>query len=135
MDNIQGKTIAITGAARGIGLATTKLFIEQGRRVAMVDRDGDELMKAARGLNSVVPLVYDVSDPDQVDRMTEEATGALGRVVPAVACEGDNTGSTTPGAAAAARDRRSTTAPRGLLHVNAAAASAAATGALSPAVW
>lgn len=80
MSDMTERTAIVTGAARGIGLATTRLFIEQGRRVAMVDRDGDELMKAAHGLNSVVPLVYDVSDPDQVDRMTEEATGALGRI-------------------------------------------------------
>ena len=33
------KIALVTGAARGIGLATTHLFLEQGWRVAMIDRD------------------------------------------------------------------------------------------------
>ena len=40
------KTAIVTGAARGIGLATTKQFLAEGRRVAMVDRDA-EALKAA----------------------------------------------------------------------------------------
>ena len=33
------RSAIVTGAARGIGLATTRLFLEQGWQVAMVDRD------------------------------------------------------------------------------------------------
>ena len=39
MDNIQGKTIAITGAARGIGYATAKALLQRGARVVIGDRD------------------------------------------------------------------------------------------------
>ena len=39
MDNIRGKTIAITGAARGIGYATAKALLERGARVVIGDRD------------------------------------------------------------------------------------------------
>ena len=39
MDNIQGKTIAITGAARGIGYATAKALLARGARVVIGDRD------------------------------------------------------------------------------------------------
>ena len=46
------RTAIVTGAARGIGLATTKLFLAEGRRVAMVDRDADALMELLR------PFVY-----------------------------------------------------------------------------
>lgn len=60
------KTAIVTGAARGIGLATTKLFLAEGRRVAMVDRDSDALIEAARDLENTLPLIYDISDPDQV---------------------------------------------------------------------
>ena len=41
------RTVIVTGAARGIGLATTGLFISEGWQVAMVDRDGEELALAA----------------------------------------------------------------------------------------
>lgn len=39
MDNIRGKTIAITGAARGIGYATATALLERGARVVIGDRD------------------------------------------------------------------------------------------------
>ena len=39
MDKITGKTIAITGAARGIGFATAKALLARGARVVIGDRD------------------------------------------------------------------------------------------------
>src|SRR4051812_35793208 len=39
MDNIRGKTIAVTGAARGIGFATAKALLGRGARVVIGDRD------------------------------------------------------------------------------------------------
>ncbi len=74
------KTAIVTGAARGIGLATTKLFLERGIQVAMVDRDADELLVAARDLDHVLPLICDVSLADQVDGMLKEVIGWSGRV-------------------------------------------------------
>ena len=43
----QMKTVVVTGAARGIGLATSDLFISKGWHVAMIDRDAEELEKEA----------------------------------------------------------------------------------------
>ena len=74
------KVALITGAARGIGLATTDLFLERGWQVAMVDRDGDELTAAAGHLQGVLPIIADISDPAQVDRMRDEALARFGRV-------------------------------------------------------
>jgi NAD(P)-dependent dehydrogenase (short-subunit alcohol dehydrogenase family) len=59
----------VTGAARGIGLATTKLFLAKGYRVAMVDRDAPELKNASQGLAHVLPVNCDVSEEDQVNAM------------------------------------------------------------------
>jgi NAD(P)-dependent dehydrogenase (short-subunit alcohol dehydrogenase family) len=42
-------TAIVTGAARGIGLATTQLFLSKGYRVAMVDRVAPELKKIRGG--------------------------------------------------------------------------------------
>lgn len=75
------KEIAVvTGAARGIGLATTHRFLDQGMAVAMVDRDGDELKKVAATLEGkdILPLIYDVAEPDQVDAMVADITEQLG---------------------------------------------------------
>ncbi|MBV1927755.1 MAG: SDR family NAD(P)-dependent oxidoreductase, partial [Rhodobacteraceae bacterium] len=38
------KTALITGAARGIGLATATGLINQGWRVALLDRDAEALL-------------------------------------------------------------------------------------------
>lgn len=74
------KTAIVTGAARGIGLATTKLFLEEGRQVAMIDRDGPALLAASEGLEGVLPVMCDVSKPDQVDAMVAEVMTAFGQI-------------------------------------------------------
>jgi short-subunit dehydrogenase len=53
MDNIRGKTIAITGAARGIGHATAKALLARGARVVIGDRDVAVLESAVTGLSSL----------------------------------------------------------------------------------
>mgnify|MGYP001826664811 CR=1 FL=1 len=70
----------VTGAARGIGLATTKQFLAKGYAVAMVDRDTDALAAASAGLEQVLPLPYDVSDPAQVDRMVADTLTRFSRI-------------------------------------------------------
>ena len=74
------KVALVTGAARGIGLATTDLLLERGWQVAMVDRDGDELTAAAGQLQGVLPVIADVSIPEQVDRMRDKALARFGRI-------------------------------------------------------
>ena len=68
------KTAIITGAARGIGLATTDILLNKGWQVAMVDRDTDELQRAAASLKDVLAIECDVSDPTQVESMVEQVT-------------------------------------------------------------
>ena len=53
------KMAIVTGAARGIGFATARLFVDQGYQVAMVDRDKDAL-DAAASLAGGTAFVYDV---------------------------------------------------------------------------
>lgn len=74
------KVAIVTGAARGIGLATTKLFLEDGWAVVMVDRDAEELSRAAKGNDPVLALPYDISVPDFVDKMIAEALAKFGRI-------------------------------------------------------
>ena len=74
------KLALVTGAARGIGLATTKLLLEEGWQVAMVDRDSDELLSAAGDLDGTEAFAFDVSDPAQVDEMTAGVLDRFGRI-------------------------------------------------------
>ncbi len=72
------KIAIITGAARGIGLATARLMASKDIGVVLVDRDTEELSQAAEGLGLALP--YDVSDPDQVDQMIADTLKHHGRI-------------------------------------------------------
>ncbi|MBV1902946.1 MAG: SDR family oxidoreductase [Marinosulfonomonas sp.] len=74
------KTAVVTGAARGIGLATTQLFLAEGRRVAMIDRDGAALTSAAAQLENVLPVIGDVSEPEQVADMADQIRSEFGAI-------------------------------------------------------
>lgn len=74
------KTALVTGGARGIGLATAKLFLEEGRKVAIIDRDASALEEAAGALREVLPVLCDVSIPEQVDACFQRVMGEFGRI-------------------------------------------------------
>jgi NAD(P)-dependent dehydrogenase (short-subunit alcohol dehydrogenase family) len=74
------KMAIVTGAARGIGLATARLFVDQGYQVAMVDRDEDALDAAAASLAGSTAFVCDVSDPAAVDEMVAAVLAVSGRI-------------------------------------------------------
>jgi meso-butanediol dehydrogenase/(S,S)-butanediol dehydrogenase/diacetyl reductase len=50
MDRFKDKTVIVTGAASGIGLATARHFLDEGARVVMLDIDEAKLKEAAAGL-------------------------------------------------------------------------------------
>ncbi|MBF9030670.1 SDR family oxidoreductase [Rhodobacterales bacterium HKCCE3408] len=60
------KTALVTGAARGIGLATAKGFLADGWRVLMLDRDAEELNRAGVGLENAELLSRDISNAQDV---------------------------------------------------------------------
>ncbi|SDF04195.1 ribitol 2-dehydrogenase [Bradyrhizobium brasilense] len=61
---LEGKVAAVTGAASGIGLASSAAMLAAGARVVMVDRDAAALQALARQHgDAVVPLVIDLLDP------------------------------------------------------------------------
>lgn len=74
------KTAIVTGAARGIGLATTQQFLDQGWRVVMIDRDEPALTDAALGLVNADAVVCDVSKPDQVEKMAAHVADSCASV-------------------------------------------------------
>jgi NAD(P)-dependent dehydrogenase (short-subunit alcohol dehydrogenase family) len=62
---VHGRVVAITGGARGIGLATATKLRAAGARVAIGDIDGDEAARSAAALGpDVLGATVDVSDQD-----------------------------------------------------------------------
>ncbi|MEX3315460.1 SDR family NAD(P)-dependent oxidoreductase [Sulfitobacter sp. PS-8MA] len=70
----------ITGAARGIGLATATLLHGEGRRIVLLDRDSDALQTAAATLPGALAITCDVSVPQQVDQAMAEVEQTFGRL-------------------------------------------------------
>lgn len=76
MDNIRGKTIVVTGAARGIGYATAKALLARGARVVIGDRDVAVLEKAVTELGrtgQVCGHPVDVTDAESFSALLEKA--------------------------------------------------------------
>ena len=60
---LQGKVAAVTGAASGIGLASTEAMLAAGARVVLVDRDEAALAAACRHHGAdAIPLAIDLLD-------------------------------------------------------------------------
>ena len=74
------RVAVVTGAARGIGLATTTLLLNKGVSVTMVDNDADALEQSSANLTNVLPLHYDVSVPDEVDAFINATLSRYGRI-------------------------------------------------------
>lgn len=75
-DNVRGKTIAITGAARGIGLATARALLERGARVVIGDRDVALEESAVATLSNLGPVSgypLDVADPESFGNFLDKA--------------------------------------------------------------
>jgi 3-oxoacyl-[acyl-carrier protein] reductase len=80
MNRLQGKVALITGAARGLGLAIAKRFIEEGASVVVInDLDPVEAEKAAAPLGAVA-MAASVADSGAVRRMFESVAKRFGRL-------------------------------------------------------
>lgn len=72
-ESLQGKVAVITGAASGIGLATTEALIAQGATVVMVDRNAEALATLTAKLGSrAIAQVTDLLDHDSCNAMVPE---------------------------------------------------------------
>ena len=77
------KVALVTGAARGIGLASAQWFLDHGYAVALLDIDAVTLHAAAAALapaDRVLALPADVRDPQQVTQALAAVQARFGRL-------------------------------------------------------
>ena len=80
--NLQ-RVALVTGAARGIGLATAERFLADGWRVALLDIDGENLARTYAALakpDVTLAITCDVSDGDGVKRAMATIKERFGRL-------------------------------------------------------
>jgi NAD(P)-dependent dehydrogenase (short-subunit alcohol dehydrogenase family) len=77
------KVALVTGAARGIGLATAKRFLADNWRVALLDIDAPELARAMAELDAptvTMTIACDVAMPEQVAEAVDAVVERFGRL-------------------------------------------------------
>ena len=78
---LDGKVAVVTGAASGIGLASTQAMLAAGARVVLVDRDEVALAAACQRLGpAALPLALDLLDPEACASMVPRALAMAGQI-------------------------------------------------------
>jgi NAD(P)-dependent dehydrogenase (short-subunit alcohol dehydrogenase family) len=83
MSEMESRVALVTGAARGIGLATAKLFLDEGWRVALLDIEAELLAQAVAGLakpEATLALPCDLADPAAIERAFATLMSRFGRL-------------------------------------------------------
>ncbi|MDX2149431.1 MAG: SDR family NAD(P)-dependent oxidoreductase [Bryobacteraceae bacterium] len=81
--DFRGRVVLITGASRGLGLILARLWAEEGARLAICARDGEDLDTARRELSTtaeVASFECDIMHRADIERMLREVEGELGPV-------------------------------------------------------
>ena len=83
---LNGKTVIVAAASRGLGKATALAFVQEGANVLIASRNEAELEKAVAeikektGTDSVRYAVCDITDPVSIEKMVKAAVDWTGRV-------------------------------------------------------
>jgi NAD(P)-dependent dehydrogenase (short-subunit alcohol dehydrogenase family) len=81
---LAGKVTLITGAGSGIGRASALLLAQEGAKIAALGRTESQLKEAVteiqRNDGEAIPLLADVSQPDQMQRAIQQLVDEWGRI-------------------------------------------------------
>lgn len=85
MDRFKDKTVVVTGAGRGIGLAVAQAFAAEGAKVAVLSRNAQSCGKAANQINEAHPgaarsYAVDVADYEAVQELGKQILADFGAV-------------------------------------------------------
>ena len=75
-----GKSVVVTGAASGIGRATTLLFAREGATVFAADLNLAGAEEVAREGDNIIPVACDVCDVAQIKALMDHAAGTCGGI-------------------------------------------------------
>jgi NAD(P)-dependent dehydrogenase (short-subunit alcohol dehydrogenase family) len=82
---LQNQIAVVTGAGRNIGEDVSKLFVQEGAKVAVVDLDHGRGSRVANEINATKPgsaisVVCDVASPASVDQMVQTVVKQFGGI-------------------------------------------------------
>jgi NAD(P)-dependent dehydrogenase (short-subunit alcohol dehydrogenase family) len=79
--DFSGRVVIITGAARGVGRAMVKQFVDAGAKVLAADREADGLRETVAGLGDAAAAhTGDVSTPEGAQGIVDAAVERFGRL-------------------------------------------------------
>jgi NAD(P)-dependent dehydrogenase (short-subunit alcohol dehydrogenase family) len=84
MSSLEGKVIALTGGASGIGLATSKLLASRGAKLSLADINASQLEAAVKSIQEAggqaIFTVVDVTKREHVKKFIEKTVQEYGRL-------------------------------------------------------
>jgi NAD(P)-dependent dehydrogenase (short-subunit alcohol dehydrogenase family) len=84
LGQLEGKVALVTGAGSGIGEAAALLLAQHGAKVAALGRTEDELQETVAKMGDSgsegMPVLADISQPEQMQQAVQQVTGRWGRL-------------------------------------------------------
>jgi NADP-dependent 3-hydroxy acid dehydrogenase YdfG len=75
MTTLDGKVALVTGASRGIGAAVARRLAQEGVKLGLASRSGDDL-----GITDAIAQPCDVRESDQLEKIVSATVDAFGRL-------------------------------------------------------